>query len=433
MSESDSPARPLYQLVSNEEDARACAELPESACTELPGNFMLVLCSLVLTKLGDLLVSPKIVLTWLLGAVGAPVGLTALLVPIRESGSMLPQILIGAWVRRHRIRKTFWVLGSVGQGACVMAMAASAWWLDGARAGWAIVAALVVFSLFRGLCSVAIKDVEGKTIPRHRRGRLSGLASTAAGIMTALLSLWLFSGEAHANRLFYVGVLMVAALLWWNAAVLFARVEELPGESGGGDNALRRARDNIGLLWRDAAFRNFVIARALLMSSALAAPFMVLLLQRDDSSSAALGALLLAGSLASSLSASVWGFMADASSRQVMIRGGLVAALSCALVLPLFAWLPDWHGIGVAVLYFVLSVGHAGVRIGRKTYLVNMAEGNRRTDYVSLSNSVIGVLLLVAGGVLAGLASWSINATLIVLAAMAMLGVWRASRLAEVE
>jgi len=435
MREQDSPANTLYQLVTNEEDARACADLPDAACTELPGNFMLMLCALVLTKLGDLLVSPKIVLTWLLGAVGAPAGLTALLVPIRESGSMLPQIVIGAWVRRHRIRKTFWVLGSVGQGACVMAMAASAWWLEGVQAGWAIVAALVLFSLFRGLCSVAIKDVEGKTIPRQRRGRLSGLASTAAGIMTALLSLWLFSDGAVTSQLFYIGLLMIAALLWWNAAVLFARIEELPGESDGGVSALQVVRANISLLWQDRLFRDFVLARALLMSSALAAPFLVMLLQRDDNSSASLGALLLASSLASSLSASVWGFMADASSRQVMMRGGAIAALACALVLPVFALdMPGlWHALAVAVLYFVLSVGHAGVRIGRKTYLVNMAEGNRRTDYVSLSNTVIGILLLVTGGLLAGLASWSVTATLVVLAAVAMLGVWHASRLPEVE
>lgn len=435
MSAPSTPAKTLYQLTVNEEDARACKELPEQACTALPGNFSLMLFSLVLTKLGDLLISPKIVLTWLLGAVGAPVGLTAMLVPIRESGSMLPQLLIGAWVRKHAIRKTFWVVGSIGQGVCVLAMAAAAWWLTGVAAGWAIVAALTLFSLFRGLCSVALKDVEGKTIPKPRRGRLSGFSTAIAGVMTALLSVWLFVGDAATGRVFYLGLLLVAALLWWNAAALFARIEELPGEMEGGDNALLRARDNLGLLWRDSALRNFIIARALLMSSALAAPFMVMLLQRDQGGGATLGALLLASSLATSLSATLWGWMADSSSRGVMIRGGAIAALSCFLVLPLM-WLElsgMWQSVAVAALYFVLSVGHAGVRIGRKTYLVNMAEGNRRTDYVSLSNSVIGVLLLASGGLLAVLASWSVIVTLCVLALMALVGVWRAQRLPEVE
>jgi hypothetical protein len=49
--------------------------------------------------------------------------------------------------------------------------------------------------------------------------------------------------------------------------------------------------------------------------------------------------------------------------------------------------------------YFFLSVAHSGVRVGRKTYVVNLATGNQRTDYVAISNSTIGVLLLLVGSI----------------------------------
>ena len=49
--------------------------------------------------------------------------------------------------------------------------------------------------------------------------------------------------------------------------------------------------------------------------------------------------------------------------------------------------------------YFVLSAAHSGVRVGRKTYVVNLASGNQRTDYVAISNTTIGVLLLMVGSV----------------------------------
>ena len=39
--------------------------------------------------------------------------------------------------------------------------------------------------------------------------------------------------------------------------------------------------------------------------------------------------------------------------------------------------------------YFVLSIAHSGVRVGRKTYVVNLATGNKRTDYVAISNTTI--------------------------------------------
>jgi hypothetical protein len=47
----------------------------------------------------------------------------------------------------------------------------------------------------------------------------------------------------------------------------------------------------------------------------------------------------------------------------------------------------------------LLCVAHNGVRVGRKTYVIDLGSGNRRTDYVAVSNSVIGVLLLAVGAV----------------------------------
>jgi len=44
-----------------------------------------------LQGIGDQIVAAKTVLPWLLSAAGAPGFFIALLVPIRESGSMLPQ------------------------------------------------------------------------------------------------------------------------------------------------------------------------------------------------------------------------------------------------------------------------------------------------------------------------------------------------------
>ena len=181
----------LYNLIANEEDARACTDIPAEACREVPRNFFLILASNLLTKLGDLLISPKTVLAWLLSAVGAP-ALVAWLVPIRESGSMVPQMVIGAWVRQKPVRKWFWTLGSFGQAVSVGGMAASVWFLEGYAAGTGVIVALVLFSLARGFCSVAMKDVQGKCIPKKRRGRLSGLASTIGGTATVVLTVVLF-------------------------------------------------------------------------------------------------------------------------------------------------------------------------------------------------------------------------------------------------
>src|SRR5690606_27137150 len=221
----------LYALVANNEDARTCTDISEEACREVPGNFFKIIVANLLSKVGDLLINPKTILAWLIGAVGAPGFLTAALVPIRESGSLIPQLLIGAWMRRHPVRKGFWVLGSVIQGICVLGMALSVWQWQGLAAGLAIVGLLVVFSLGRGFCSVAMKEVQGNGIPKARRGRLTGLAATLSGLVTLVVGVVLCRGGQDPGMVFYSVLLVGAALAWLLAAGVFASVDEFAGET----------------------------------------------------------------------------------------------------------------------------------------------------------------------------------------------------------
>ncbi|KAA1176435.1 MFS transporter [Marinobacter salinexigens] len=423
----------LYSLIANEEDARVCKDIPDEACREVPRNFFLVLTSNILTKLGDLLISPKTVLAWLMSAVGAP-ALVAWLVPIRESGSMVPQMVIAAWVRRKAVRKWFWTLGSFGQALSVAAMAASVWFLQGYAAGSGIILALIAFSLARGFCSVAMKDVQGKCIPKTRRGRLSGLATTIGGSLTVIMTVLLFWDQGDPGLTFYTLLLLLAAVLWVIAGFVFAGVQEFEGETDGGSNALTQALQSLSLLRDDVPFRNFVITRALLLCSALASPYFVVLAQQASDVGWMLGVFLLASSLASSLSASFWGWMADVSSRKVMIRGAGMASTVCIGVGIIgLIWGTDAGGAWFyPVAFFLLGIAHSGVRLGRKTYLVDMAGGNKRTDYTAVSNTVIGLLLLVTGGFTAWLSTISEITVIIVLGVMGAAGMIFAIRLPDV-
>ncbi len=425
----------LYALVANEEDARVCTDISDEACREVPGNFFRIIVANMLTKIGDLLISPKTVLAWLIVAVGAPEALVGVLVPIRESGSLIPQLVIGAWVRRHPVRKGFWVMGAILQGLAVLGMAMAVWLLDGLAAALAVIALLVMFSFSRGFCSVAMKDVQGKSVPKSRRGRLAGLASTLSGLVALIVGLLLFGGSNDPDMRFYSILLLAAGLCWFVAAAVFAGVDEFHGETAGGGHALRAAVGSLNLLVRDAPFRNFVIARAFLMASALGSPFVVVLAQHQSHGAALLGGFVVASGLASAISASVWGFMADVSSRRVMILGGGLAALVCVLVAASAFVDPFWRGGSwfYPGAFFVLAIAHSGVRIGRKTYLVDMAGGNKRTDYTAVSNTVIGVLLLVAGGLSAAVAMLGTSWALLLLGTMGLVGSAWSWRLPEVS
>ena len=279
-----------------------------------------------------------------------------------------------------------------------------------------------------------MKDVQGKCIPKTRRGRLSGLATTIGGTATVVLTGLLFWDRGDPSIAFYTTLLLLAATLWVIAGVLFANVEEYAGETGGGGNAINEAFKSLSLLRDDAPFRHFVITRALLLCSALASPYFVVLAQQESDIGWMLGVFLLASSLASSLSASFWGWAADTSSRRVMIRGAAMASSVCLVVGVLALVLgPGFGGAWFyPVAFFVLSIAHAGVRLGRKTYLVDMAGGNKRTDYTAVSNTVIGVLLLVTGGFTAAISMISDVAVILVLGLMGLAGMLSALRLEEV-
>jgi MFS family permease len=391
----------LYEKLINEEDARVCEEVSESACEVVPGNFLLLLSASILTKLGDAITSPKTVLAWIAASTGAPPAVLGLLVPIRESGSLIPQLLIGGVVRRLEVRKWAWVAGSLLQALAVLGMAWSALTLNGEAAGTGLLGCLVLFSLARGLCSVAAKDVLGKTVPKGRRGQLTGWASSAAGLISAVVGGLLLAGVADGGEVpVLAGLLVVAAFSWLVACLVYALVREPTGATEGGVNGIRDALANLMLLVEDGPFRRFVLARSLLMCSALSAPFYVALAhQQTGAGSMTLGAFIIAGGTASLVSAPVWGRLADSSSRKVMFGAACLCAVIGAVVFLLGAREARLleHIWVLPLAYFVLSVAHSGVRVGRKTYVVDLAEGNRRTDYVSVSNTVIGVLLLVAG------------------------------------
>jgi MFS family permease len=388
------------------------------------------------SQVADSLASAKTTLPWLLLQLGAPVWMASLLVPIRESGSMLPQLLIGAAVRKLPLRKWVWVACALVQAACLALLALVALQFQGAKAGWAVLALLVVFSLARAGCSIAYKDVQGKTIPKTRRGRLSGWIAAVSGGCAMLAGLAMGALPDTAPTGAFVALLALGAGGWALAAWIFAGIREFDGATEGGVSGAALALQQLTLLRDDAPFRLFVLSRALAMGSSLAAPFYVAL-ARDalGQAVALLGLFIAIEGLAGLISSPIWGRMADRSSRQVFAWAGAGAG---GLSIAVAAW--SWWGPGgtaaawlFPLAFLGLGICHAGVRLGRKTYLLDLAEGDRRTAYVAVSNTVIGVLLLASGAVGALASSYSVAATVLVLGCAGLLGAAMSLRWPEVS
>jgi sugar phosphate permease len=435
---SSSLSESLFVLATGEEDARLCRDISEAACNDQPRNFLLQCGALSLSKIGDGLADAKVVLPWLLSLLGAPGFFIGMLVPVRESLALLPQLLVGSAVRRFPVRKWFWVAGSLAQGLSVLLMAAvAAAGLEGAAAGWAILGLLTVQSLARGVASVASKDTLGKTVAKKKRGRVNGYSATASGIVTGLVGLYLVvtPQEGRSDLLLYA-MIAAAGISWLVAALTYSGLSEHPGATDGG----RSLREVLGEQFRDLLhepdLRWFLLARSLLLASAFSGPVYVALAQRQMGSDiASLGVLVVATGLAGAVSSSVWGALSDRSSRMTMLLGASITA-GLALAGAVLAYRDSGLLEQVAtygVFLFVLGIAHAGVRIGRKTHLVDMAGEEKRSQYVAISNSFIGLILLASGALFGLVMSFSLTAALGVIAATGLLAMVAILRLPEVQ
>ncbi|WP_227367862.1 MFS transporter [Halomonas sp. M20] len=427
----------FYEWLTGDEDSRLCKDISDEACNEQPGNFFRHLFASLGNKLADEFSSARLVLPWLLGAIGAPLWMVGLLVPIREAGSLLPQIFIAGFIRHMPQRKWVWVAGGALQALCAAVLAVLALTSSGGLGGALVLIVLIVLSLARGLSSIATKDVLGKTIAKQRRGNLMGWSGSVAGAMTLLAGGVLMLFDDSDGEAVLAILLAIAALGWAINAVCAAAIREDRGATEGGENAWASIRQGLKLLRQDRTFLHFNLTRALLLSSALALPYIALLgQQQSDEDLGGLGVLVVISGLASMLSSPFWGKRADISSHKVMRDAGAMAGV-CCLAAAGIAWIPgDWTGSvwPFALVYGVLVIAHAGVRLGRKTYVVDMAGRDDRALYVALSNTLTGLLMLVVGAIIGVLAQWlGSTGLLLVLSLCAFAAAFTAQRLPRVE
>jgi hypothetical protein len=424
----------VYQLLVRAD--RAEQDLGEQRDTGRNGLLQVV--ANALQASGDQVVNAKTVLPWALTAVGTPAPFLALLVPVRESGSMLPQAAMAPVLQRAAGRRHFWLWGAAGQAVATAGMALAVALLSGWVAGLTVVGLLAFFALSRSLSSLAGKDVLGRTVPKGERGQINGLSTALSGAVAITLGLGIrLLGGDDVGVMVLAGLLGAASLAWVLALVVFAGIREpetVPPDRSG-DEEPGWVSASWGLLREDPPFRRFVIARGLLLVSALSPPFVVALAaQQEGVGLAGLGPFVIAQGIAGLVGGRAFGRLADRSSQRLMVWSAASASLTVVVFLVL-------HRLAAAeplswlypTTFLVLALAHTGVRVARKTYVVDMAGEDLRTRYVAVSNTAISVLLLVVGALSGALALFGDTTALAFLAGLGLVGVLVARTLPEVS
>ncbi|WP_048380398.1 MFS transporter [Corynebacterium renale] len=390
-----------------------------------------------LQNIGDQVLSPKSVLPWIMHGMGVPNFFTALLTPIRESGSMLPQAAITPWVLSQKSRKRVWIIGSLGQAVSAALIGVAALFTEGWVFGLLTILFLATLALSRSLCSISSKDVQGRTISKGHRGRVTGRATVIGGAVALIAGAGLSMVPDDATEIL-IALIFGSAACWFFATLVFRTIKEPDYEDAPEEpkspidwGFLRTCWD---LFSGDKLFRNFVIVRTLLLVTALSTTFIVVLAREAGASLSGIGAFLAASGLASLVGGRVSGWLSDISSRNVMAAGSAFASIVLLALVASAAWAT--HDINVWAMpigFFLVNLAHTAIRVARKTYVVDMAEGDNRTTYVSSANTIMGIMLLLVGGVSAVISLAGAAASLIFFAVLGLLGTLLASRMKDVS
>ena len=379
-----------------------CKDLNSTDCGTVRRNYLLNVANGAASKLAEQLASVKLVFPWLLASIGAPAVLIGFLIPLRQAGALLPQLLVSGRIRAVPVRKWFWVVTALIQVALLVAMLTGVLVVESSLAAVAIPLLILLYAIARGVGSIAFQDVTGKTIPKGIRGRMLASRSAIGGLLTIatglVLKLWLSDDTAVIGS---ITALLLAALFWGAAAAAFAAIRETPGATAKARSTMSEVRAGFALLATRRWYARYLGVRILLLSLEMAIPFYVLYGRQNLTNAAGvLGLMVVAAGLSQAISSPFWGRFADMSSRKVLILSGLFGAAAAALAV-LFGYLPSnlQSPYLFAGLIILLGVAEAGAILGRKTYLIDNADETDRPTYVAFSNSIVGLAMLALGGI----------------------------------
>ncbi len=378
---------------------RACRDIPSSACHHSAYNYRMNLLNGSFSKLAEQVSGPNIVIPWLLQMTGAPLWAMGLAMPIKQAFSLVPQLIASGSIRRCPVRKYVWTAAGILQTICLLLMIPAAMFLSSWAAALAILALLALFSTASGTASIAFQDVLGKTIDKGRRGGLLSARSLVGGILTIVAGILIGKPNTAGHSQTVYLLIALGALLWLCSAMAFAAIREEPGATDGGRNAIQEAGAGLHQFLHYKGFRRYLSVRAMLLSAEVAVPYYVLFAhERIESTTGSVGLFITSIGVSQLISSPFWGKLADKTSRTVMMYSGVITALAAATALA--AMLANSATLSFALVglaFLMVGLAESGVRLGRKTYLVDAAPKDERATYTAFSNSVIGILALVTG------------------------------------
>jgi len=403
-----------------------------------PQAYPQLLASGALLQAGKTVVSPHVMLPWIMALLGGTPVLVALVLPLWRLARVGGRVLLSGWIDSRAVLRPA-ILGTLGARLAFLLLLALLLDLESPAATVIVLLAAMVFGLADGIGTLSGRRQLGKLVPRHRLGRL--LASQT-GLSRALVilvlggQLWLGDtgnggalGDGAPGA--HIAVAGVAVALAFGVMIL---VREPPGPP-----PTRRSSGlgtTLGLLRSDRMVRRLALADLLGLGLNMTAPFFVLLTTREAMPGDAVVIFILAQMLGALAGGGLFARVVDRRPRLVVLSGSgvlMLATLAAMLVEE------GAHPGSIALhapLFLAAGVTQSGYRAVQNRTVLTSVESGAVASALAAINLVSSGAAMAIGlglGLLAhGLFVEAALATLLVLQAAAAL-YWTRTVLATQE
>lgn len=376
--------------------------------------------------------NPSTVTPSFLTELGASTSVIGLMSTLQRAGWLAPQLVGARYLANKPFKKPYILLPAGISRSLLLVVAGTIWATQGTPPGLVIgvvIGVSAIFWLGDGLGSVAWFDFLSKTIPPHRRGRLTSTGQALSGVFGFLAGFiveWMLGdrGPSYPNNyalLYLIGFIMLVISF---VAISFGR--EPKGVSARSvPKWSTYIRQLVAVLKKDRAFRRYIVTRQVFNLSALATPFyMTYALEKLGLPTQVAGRYTAIGVIGTITSALLFGWANERHGSHTAMTLSLFANASVpalALLIPrLLADQPAFLAWAYGLVFLAYNFAMASFMPSWIAYILELAPEAQRPIYVGMTNTFNSVSALVStlGGLML---QWS-NQNYVLLFAMAALG-----------
>ena len=383
------------------------SDLPER---EVRRSFALGVFNGATFRFAEAAIDPPLVLTWFVSQLTTSNFLIGLVGPMGDAGWFLPQMFVANRIQRMPRKMPSYVLSVIVRCVAWAILATAVWMIDDPNL--LLVTFFVLYAVARlsgGLGGLGFFDVVAKTIPARRRGSFFALRQLLGGIL-ALSAGWIVRAVLNHPALPFPkdhAILFVIYLLSMGLGMgAFTLVREPPGTATGEPVTLGAQFRKAGHLLRfDRVYRRYMAAQVALKLATMALPFYGIYAKNALGASGGIVGIYVATRVGALLLSNLpWGRVSDRRGNQLVMRlASLGSAATTLLALALVgltgllgpqgSWLPY---LALPIFFLDGAVFPAQMLVGSNFLLELVPEGERAL-YLGLSNTLIGVIVLLSG------------------------------------